>query len=631
MSKFNFIICTLAVLSLSISCNQTDSDTSQEFKATQSETEQRIYKPSYAPSNERNAYFGDLHIHTSWSFDAFIYNVRNTPDEAFRYAKGEEIDHYGGKKVKIRKPLDFLAVSDHAEYMGVMMQMLNPDNSLYKNPLAENVRSDVQATSLRAFTVIGQSIARNEKIDVLTERDLLKTIWDKEVEIADKHYEPGKFTTFPAYEWTSSPSTQDAPVPYASNLHRNVIYRNSNVSEIPFSSFDSQNPEELWRWMDKERKNGIDLIAIPHNANMSNGLMYALSKYEGGDMDASYANTRMRNEPINEVVQLKGQSMSSPGLYASDEFASFENYEYVFTTGPLVSSDPKNSHVREAFHNGLSMEQTSGFNPFKFGIIGSSDGHNGAAGYQESNHFGKFAVRDFSAKQRLSTEKQFLRSSGMGSAGLAVVWAEENSRDAIFDAMLRKETYATSGPRIQVRFFAINNFSQKDFDSTDWASKAYENGNTMGSTITGATEKPSFAVWATKDPDDANLDRIQLIKQWVDKSGNQQEKIINIAWSDNRTLNETGKLPALISTVDISDASYTNKVGDVTLQAVWTDDDFDPDAQSLYFLRVLQIPTPRWSTYDAKELGINPPANLDATIQERAWSSPIWFEPKKSN
>lgn len=623
-TKFLLLILATAIL---VSCGQENS-ANHKAEIGNKQEDQTTTTNTNNSNVAKNAYFGDLHVHTSWSFDAFIYNVRTTPDDAYRYAKGEAIEHYGSKKVQISKPLDFLAVSDHSEYMGIMMQMQNPENKLYDFPLAENIRSLDKATSLRAFGIIGQSLSRNERIDALAEVDLLKSVWEKEVEAADEHYEPGKFTTFPAYEWTSSPSTPDAPIPYASNLHRNVIYKNSNVSDIPFSSFDSQNPEDLWRWMDKERKKGIDLIAIPHNANMSNGLMYALTKYEGGDIDSDYAKARMRNEPINEVVQLKGQSMSSPAINTNDEFASFENYEYLFTTSELVEGNPKNSYVREAYINGLSIQQETGENPFQFGLIGSSDGHNSAAGFKESNHFGKFGNRDNTPAVRLGTDQQFLRSKGMGSGGLAGVWAEENNREAIFNAMLRKETFATSGPRIQVRFFAGEDIDNNIFDSDDWSKDAYQVGQSMGSTIAGATKKPSFIIWAAKDPDDANLDRVQIIKQWVDQSGEQREKIIDVAWSDERELDKDGNLPSVKNTVDIPNASYTNDVGNVSLQTVWTDDEFNPEVPSLYFLRVLQIPTPRWSTYDAKELRIEPPKDLDATIQERAWSSPIWFNPE---
>jgi len=616
----------IAVFAILTSCSQDPKAPKQSASIKQEITPEDISSDK-SVGQSTNAYFGDLHIHTSWSFDAFIYNVRATPDDAYRYAKGEAIEHYGGKKVKINKPLDFIAVSDHAEYMGVMMQMQDPENVLYDFPLAKNVRSLDKATSLRAFGVIGQSMSRNKRIDQLADPKLLRSIWQQEVSAADKHYEPGKFTTFPAYEWTSSPSTPDAPVPYASNLHRNVIYKNSNVSQVPFSSFDSQNPEKLWEWMDKEREKGIDLIAIPHNANMSNGLMYALTKYEGGDLDSDYAATRMRNEPINEVVQLKGQSMSSPVINSNDEFAAFENYDYLFTTSELVKGDPKFSYVREAYLNGLSLQNNIGNNPFKFGLIGSSDGHNGAAGFKESNHFGKFGNRDNTAAVRLGTDQQFLRSKGMGSGGLAGIWAAENNRDALFNAMVRKETFATSGPRIQVRFFTGSDLDEKIFENSDWAVNAYKNGHPMGSTISGAEKAPQFIVWATKDPDDGNLDRIQIVKQWLDNTGTQQEKIINVAWSGDRKIDNTGSLTPIKNTVDTKNASFTNDVGNVTLQAVWTDEDFDPTANSLYFVRVLQIPTPRWSTYDAKKLGIAPPKELPATIQERAWSSPIWFEP----
>lgn len=574
-----------------------------------------------------NAYFGDLHVHTSWSFDAFIYNTRTTPDDAYAYGKGEGINDFMGEKIRLNRPFDFMAVTDHSEYMGVMKQMIDPSHEFFNHEISQEVRSNDQNISREAFRKIGFTIARNEPIESLNLENIRKSTWERLVEAADKHYEPGKFTTFPAYEWTSSPGDSLGNTAFARNLHRNIIYKNSHVSSVPFSSFDSQNPEELWAWMDSERAAGIDLLAIPHNGNMSDGLMYALSQYEGKPITKEYAEMRMRNEPINEVVQIKGQSMSHPILSPNDEFSNFELFQYTFATTVPPPSKPQNSFVREAYQNGLKLKDEIGANPFKFGLIGSSDGHNSAGAVEEDNYFGKFGLRDGTAELRMNATGRFLSSKEMSAAGLAGVWASENTREAIFGAMQRKETFATSGTRIQLRLFAGADFESVNFDDDEWVAKAYESGVPMGGDIKATVKKPQFLVWAIKDVEGANLDRIQIIKAYLDEQGNPHEKIYNVAWSGDRQLSEDGSLDAVGSTVDVSEASYTNDIGAIELKAIWTDPDFDANRESMYYLRVLEIPTPRWSTYDAKALGIPVIDNIDATIQERAWSSPIWYTP----
>ncbi len=581
-------------------------------------------------NDNRNVYFGDLHVHSSWSFDAFIYNVRTNPDDAFRFGKGEAIDHPVAGKIKNSRALDFMAVTDHAEYMGIMVQMLDEENELAQLDVAKRIKSEDRQKSIAAFGEIGISIARNQPFEQLIEKDIIYSTWQKQVEIANRHNEPGVFTSFPAYEWTSSPSIRTDPEnAYAANLHRNVIYRGDKISEIPFSSFDSQDPEELWKWMAQQKSMGIDLMAIPHNGNMSDGLMYPKKTFDGRPIDKAYAQLRAEHEVINEVSQIKGTSMSHPALNPNDEFADFETYEFTFAAGTPPKGKPQGSYVREAFKNGLAFERQLGVNPYKFGLIGSSDGHNSAGPVEENNYFGKLGNIDGSPTLRLQIdgEGDVLRYSYMSAAGLAGVWAHENTRDALYDALQRKEVFATSGPRIKLRFFAVTEKLATDFTSDSGLSEAYEKGIPMGGDIYGNQGVPTFLVWAQKDPEGANLDRVQIIKQWIDKDAEVQEEIYDVAWSDNRSLNEAGVLNHIPNTVNVEEATYEKKYGAIDLYTEWSDPNFDKSLSALYFIRVLEVPTPRWSTYDAKKLGVDPPAEVPSSIQERAWSSPIWFHP----
>ena len=617
-SIYTTLILCLVVI---IGCQSPTSDESNSSSTSKSNSH------NIAQNAEKNAYFGDLHVHTSWSFDAFIYNVRTNPDDAYAFGKGKPIDHFVLDKVQIDRPLDFMAVTDHSEYMGVMKQMLDVENPLYDIPLAEQIRSEDRATSFRAFGVIGFSMANNKPIEALSKEGIRKSTWEQIIEAADRHYDPGQFTTFAAYEYTSSPGDSLGEIGFARNLHRNVIYKGTdNISSLPFSSMDSQNPEDLWDWMDKERAKGITVMAIPHNANMSDGLMYKTRTYEGNAITAEYADQRMRNEPINEVVQIKGQSMSHPILAPNDEFAEFELFQYTFATGIPPPSKPSGSFVREAYQEGLQFEESLGSNPFKFGLIGSSDGHNSGAGFTEESYFGKFGVLDGSPEKRIiSDEQQFLRAKYMSSGGLAGVWAESNTREAIYEAMERKETFATSGNRMKLRFYGGFDVNSIDLSAGNWLANAQENAVPMGGEFDAKNGSPSFVAWAVKDPEGANLDRIQIIKAWVDDNGKAQESIINVAWSDDRKQNKDGSLPTLKSTVNVESASYTNDIGAVELKAIWTDPNYQENQHSMYYMRVLEIPTPRWSTFDSKKLDIAVPKELKESIVERAWSSPIWI------
>ena len=415
-------------------------------------------------------------------------------------------------------------------------------------------------------------------------------------------------------------------------MHRNVIFKGGKVAGLPFSSFDSQNPEDLWKWMEVQREKGIEVMAIPHNANISDGNMYALETYDGNAIDLAYTQTRMRNEPVSEVLQIKGQSMAHPALSPNDEFADFEVYQHTLgRSEPRVQSSPKGGFVREAYKDGLAIAQKVGGNPYQFGMIGSTDCHNGVSNIDENNNIGKSGVQDHTPEVRLSDTPASTRNREASVAGVAGVWAKENTREAIFESFQRKEVFATSGPRIKVRFFASWDWDTLNLEQPNWALKAYELGVPMGGDLNRSPSTvhrpPSFLITALKDGEGANLDRIQVIKGWVDTEGKTYEKIFNVAWSDNRKLDTNEHLPAVGNTVNTATATYSNDIGAVSLSTIWTDPTFDADLPAFYYLRVLEIPTPRWTTYDAVALGVDLPRENAPTIQERAWSSPIWYKP----
>ncbi len=623
-NKYALFPIFLLFVGLQYACNSADKQPAQTANDVPTTTETQPTKSNV----NKDAYFGDLHIHTSWSFDAFVFNVKIDPDDAYRFGKGEAIDHIGGKQIKIKRPLDFMAVTEHAEYMGLYLQLTDENGGLANSELAKDLRSPDRQKSTDGFTKLGASMGRGKQIGELENTPFRQNIWKRVVSIADKHNNPGTFTTFPAYEWTVTKRNLEN-VTVARNLHRNVIFRSSKVPEMPFSNFDSQNPEDLWKWMEQQRAAGIDLLAIPHNANKSDGLMYPSTYWDGQAIDAEYAKLRMRNEPISEVSQIKGTSMTHPALSPDDDFANFEVTNLTFGTEP-IQSNPQGSYVRQALKDGLAYQKTIGANPYKFGFIGSTDSHNGSSPAAENNYSGKIGIVDFSEKQRRDGKENAARWDRWSAGSLAGVWAEANTRAALFDAMQRKETFATSGPRIKVRFYGSWAFPKDVLAQEDWVTTASKVGVPMGSDLSPTTKKneaPSFLVWAIKDAESGNLDRIQVIKGWTDKEGKTQEKVFEVAWSGNRQLDTSGKLTAIGNTVDIANATYENSIGAVNLQTIWTDPEFDAEQEAFYYARVLEIPTPRWSTYDAKALGLALPEDVPASIQERAWSSPIWYSP----
>ena len=577
------------------------------------------------PNPLRDAYFGETHQHTSWSFDAFIFgNTKTTPADSYKYAKGEPIPHPMGYPIKITTPLDWMGVTDHSEYVGVVQMANDPTSALSKTDLGKQLVVHGPQDIQRIYLLLGTSMIDGKPFKELMQPDIAGTVWKRNNEMADAANEPGKFTAFCAYEWTSTPDNR--------NMHRNVFFKDcAKVPQMPFSSLESTKPTDLWSWMDKQRQNGMELVAISHNANLSDGHMFPIDVDESGrPIDAAWAASRDRNERLTEIKQIKGQSETHPLLSPNDEFANYEilNYLLGFPAGrwPTIPG----SYVRQGLKDGIAMQQARGFNPYKTGIVGGSDSHNTATPYRQSNFFGGHALNDGNIKERMSGHV----FAGMdvrfeNPAGLTGLWAEENTRASLFDAMWRKETFGTSGVRIKLRFFGGWQYAPAILNGSDWVKTAYAQGVTMGADLPPAAngKAPSFVVWAVKDPSSGNLDRIQIVKGWS-KSGQSFEKVYDVVWAGDRKRDpQTGKVPPIGSTVDIPNATYTNTIGSVELKTVWTDPDFDPSLDAFYYARVLEIPTPRWTTIQAKELGIAPPEVVPATVQERAWSSPIWFTP----
>jgi hypothetical protein len=576
----------------------------------------------------KDVYFGNLHVHTQWSFDAYINGAIAGPEEAYRWAKGEAIPGGGdGTPLKIKVPLDWYIVSDHAEYMGALPLMADADSPVSKHPLAADITGDDPAASFNAYTKILDGISNRKPDPMLGDPALGKTIWEKIVDIADSHYEPGKFTTMAGYEWTSNPDWR--------NLHRIVFFKDTKkVPDLPFSALDSNKPEDLWQWMDAQRKMGNEVLAIPHNGNASDGLMFPVGKsYGGSELNKEYAATRMRNEPVYEITQIKGTSETHPALFPNDEFGSFELWDYTLASTATPPEHKRGGYVREALIRGLKLGQEGNGNPFKYGFIGDSDTHNSAAAIEEDNYTGKFGFEN-DPKHRLQgppgvTAAGAKQIRQFSSGGVAGVWAKANTREGIFEAIKRKETYATSGPRIKVRLFAGFDMNGIALASVDGLNQAYEKGVPMGGDLTSAPQgkAPTLVVHAIKEPDGANLDRIQIIKGWVDNSGKPQHKIYNIALSDDRKADSDGNIPAVGNTVNENEATYTNTIGDTELKVTWSDPDFDASLPALYYARVIEIPTPRWSTYDAVRNNLKRPEDVPVSIQERAWTSPVWYTP----
>jgi hypothetical protein len=570
----------------------------------------------------KNVYFGEQHLHTVNSPDAFAFGTRNTPDDAYRFAKGEAIKKSTtGEMIQKRTPYDWAAVTDHSEYLGMMPLLLDPNSPLQQTPIGKLISSGEPADGEAAFKQIIMSASTGDPISYLVDKATMKTAWQGQKDAANKHYEPGKFTTLIAYEWSSQPNAQ--------NLHHNVFFRDSEGPEVPFSSFDSTHREDLWDYQEQQRALGHENFSISHNANVSYSMMFSLNKSDGTPIDREWAEQGARNTVASEIIQTKGQSETHPVLSPNDEFAAFETgFKHLLGSGGVVGKTD-HSYIRQALQNGVGFQEMLGINPFKYGIVAGADSHDAASDNEEFNYTGVHGNTDKTPEIRLTSTGSVAGEAPLmfGTPGATGVWAPENTREAIFDGIRRKETFGTSGPLIRVRFFGSWDYDEDLVEDKNFVEEAYVGGVAMGQDLPAkASDAPTFAVWAMKDPESGNLDRIQIVKGWYE-NGYGWEKIYNVAWSDRRNIDANGNLPPVGNTVDAAAANYTNSIGDNELSAVWTDPDFKPEQHAVYYARVIEIPTPRWSTFDAKALGVAPPENVAASIQERAWSSPIWYTP----
>lgn len=584
-----------------------------------------------ASAEEKQLYWGDTHLHSSYSFDAYLFrNHSADPDTAYRYAKGYPVIHPMHRgRVQIETPLDFLVVSDHAEMMGVVRGLGRGDKVLADISVAQKYMGWMKEG--RARDVFSELVAgansgeRPAGIAALSANKVRTSMWGEIVDATERHNEPGKFTTLVGWEWSSMNK--------GANLHR-IVLTSAGADEakqfIPYSSLESWKAEDLWDWMAKTSKDlSIDMISIPHNPNISKGEMFNNVDSDGRPFSAEYARTRMRFEPVIEMTQIKGDSETHPLLSPNDEFADFETYRFLIDTRPdaeKVAPVNAGSYMRSALQRGLSLEQELGVNPYKFGVIGSTDAHTGLASAEENNFHGKMALDGTPrGKNAMRVGKKGATGWDMSAQGLAAVWAPENTREAIMAAFQRREVYATTGPRIQLQLFAGWDFQASDASSKTFTDIGQRKGVPMGSDLAQAPKNkvPGFIVRAVKDPKSANLDRVQMVKSYLDAQGKPQEKIFNIAISDGRSLNNP---KALASTVDVERASYNHSLGAKEFSSFWQDPDFDASQRAVYYVRVLEIETPRHTTFDKVALGEAVDASR-ASIQERAYSSPVWYTP----
>ena len=610
------------------------------------EGKERSYSPYAGETYPSNVYWGDMHVHTSYSsHDAYIggWN-RVDPSVAYRFARGEEVEAFNGMRVRLQRPLDFLVVADHAEGLGVASALQRDDSEFPDSPLGKQFRDAwteyVSKSTAEGPTLYSPTVAPlmglfwNEPIDPPYRR----TLWQQVIANADAYNDPGKFTAFIGYEWTSSIAVE-SPETGLANLHRVVVFKDGaeeTAQTYPFSQADSVKPEDLWRHLaDYQARTGGEALAIPHNSNLSQGLMFPEQIGTGKPLDADWATLRSQFETIMEITQIKGDSETHPVLSPTDEFADFETWND--WAGPpatdFVPDDPEDfvarkrgSYARAALQTGLKLEAELGINPFKLGFIGSTDSHTSLSTPDEDNFWGKWSIGVPSA-ERVSTSAY---GWSMSAAGLAAVWSTQNTREALFAAMKRREVYATTGPRIAVRFFGGWDFSKADAAAPDFARIGYAQGVPMGGDLIRNAEAkaPRFLVHAMKDPNGANLDRVQVIKGWLNSDGELQEKIYNVVWSGDRQLKADGSLDPVGSTVDVPAATYWNTIGDAELATVWQDPDFNPAERAFYYARVLQIPTPRWPAYEARFFAVKDlPEDVPLITRDRAYTSPIWYTP----
>ncbi len=601
---------------------------------------------SYSPYANRKyplrPLFGDTHLHTGFSMDAGVFGARLKPRDAYRFARGEQVTASMGQPAKLARPLDFLVVTDHSDNMGFATDLLAGKGALLADPKGREWYDLIQQGKGGEAAMDMISLFSNGKFPpalmYAPGTRPYRDAWQETIDAAEAYNEPGRFTAVIGYEWTS--------LVKGANMHRNVIFRDNGdraTQVVPFTIMPpgSPNPVDLWKWMGAyEKKTGGSVLAIPHNGNLSNGIMFPVEKaYTGKKVDKNYVEGRAKWERLYEITQTKGSAETHPFLSPEDEFADFE----IWDKGNLDASQAKKKemlqyeYARSALKNGLKLEAKLGTNPYKFGMIGSTDMHTGLAANEEENFFGKTTPQEPSP-ERMTAAFMDNKKSGVkimdwevGASGFAAVWAEENTRTSIWDALYRKEVYGTTGTRMHVRFFGGWEFSKADASTRNPAVVGYEKGVPMGGDLSKAPKgkAPSFLVAALKDPVGANLDRIQIVKGWMDSNGETHEKVYDVAWSGDRKPDAKGKVPSVGSTVDVKNATWTNTIGASELITVWKDPDFDPKERAFYYERVIEIPTPRWTAYDAKRFGVKPLPETRMTITERAYTSPIWYTPVK--
>jgi len=633
-SLYLFLIGMLLVSFIGCEVSQEKSTGNNQTVDTTVINKRDNYSPYAGKDIPRNVYWGDTHLHTKLSPDANLTgNGKLGPEDAFRFASGYEVTANNGMQAKLQRPLDFLVVTDHAEYMGLLPGIASGNEILmstdYGKELAKLLQGSEEDKFQAALSVVSDIGNADAKF---RSEEFERTVWQSVTAAADKYNDPGKFTAFIGYEWTSMPKVN--------NLHRCVIFKDdaSYADQItPFSAFDSENPEDLWMFLQGyEDKTGGNVMSIAHNGNVSNGLMFMDVDYGGKPLTKEYAETRMKWEPLYEVTQIKGDGETHPMLSPKDEFADFETWDWGNLDATIKKEDAmlKHEYVRSALKLGLQLETKLGVNPYKFGLQGATDAHTSLTGVAENNYWGKLSQYEpapgrashetFTKKNGAITEK---KSDVMGAAGYTGVWAKENTREAIFEAMEKKEVYATTGPRMTVRMFGGWDFTEANLYSAHMPEIGYQKGVPMGGNLVGANSNaPTFMIIATKDVTGANLDRIQIVKGWEDANGEVYEKVYNVALSDGRVLSDNPK--PVGNTVDLKNATYSNSIGDAELSALWVDPQFDAKQDAFYYVRVLEIPTPRWTVYDAEFFGTKLKEDgFPTIIQERAYTSPIWYTP----
>ncbi len=615
----NFL--NLLIIALLISCNQ-KKENSQEAEASNTKVQQAHNEQTYKiPENPlKEAYFGEQHLHTAASMDAFIAGTRLTADDAYRFAQGEEV-MVNGKPHKINRPLDWAAVTDHGEFLGEAYTLLNEGAPGYNDDAAKAMRNahDLE-TALTVYKkyVLDALAGGNAHPDFWQGYDAVKSQWKKNIEATEKNYKPGKFTTLHAYEWSSAPNT--------ANLHRNVFFRDTNLPDMPFSANEGSSPQELWDWMKLQEEKGIKVFCNPHNSNESKGMLFPEVAMNNKPIDETYAKTRQHFERNLEMIQTKGNSEVVPQFWPNDEFADFENAVSLQKYNGRTFE--KHNFVRYGLTRGVKYHEDLGVNPFKYGFVGGTDSHNGVmSNVEEWNYVGHHGMADKTALDRSRNEQDGeMYNRDMNPGGLTGIWATSNTREAIWDGMHNRESFATSGPRMKVRFFAGNGYSEKYNSYEDMVKDGYAKGIPMGQNYEG-TESPEFLVWAIKDPIGPNLDRIQIIKGWVE-NGEMKDKIFNVAASDDR-LKTDGTVTPIDAPVNLETAEFNKEKGDPELMVVWKDPEFNPNQNAYYYVRVIQLPTARYNLFDEiRNPDVKYPNDVPKTIQERAWASPIWIEPK---